>query len=238
MSKPLALSQIIARFRQSWQGLPDYRKANNNTKYSIADAGLAAFSTFFMQTPSFLAYQRTMEQSKGRSNSQSLFQVAKMPSDNQIRNLLDPIPPDHFDREYEWVLAELAKSGHLKSFRAYQNSVLVVFDGLTYHSSTTIHCAECLQRQDSQGTIHYYHSAITPVIVKPDSPHVLPLPPELIVPQDGHEKQGPRGHPERAAVKRWLAHHAQHDAAWTMTYLGDDLYANQPLCQQLAETYQ
>ena len=59
MSKPLALSKLIARFRESWQGVPDYRKANNNTRYSIADAGLAAFSTFFRQTPSFLAYPRT-----------------------------------------------------------------------------------------------------------------------------------------------------------------------------------
>jgi hypothetical protein len=234
MSKPLGLSKIIGHFRESWSGLPDYRKANNNRQYSIADAGLAAFSTFFMQTPSFLAYQRMMEQSKGRSNSQSLFQLEKIPSDNQIRNLLDPITPDHFDKEYEWVLTELAKEGQLQPFRDHANTLLVALDGMSYHSSTAIHCAECLQRQDSQGTIHYYHSAIVPVIVKPDCPHVLPLPPELIVPQDGHEKQDC----ERAAVKRWLAEHAPHDAAWTMTYLGDDLYANQPLCQQIAATYQ
>jgi len=234
MSKPLALSKLIAHFRESWQGLPDYRKANNNTRYSIADAGLAAFSTFFMQTPSFLAYQRTMEQSKGRSNSQSLFQLEKIPSDTQIRNLLDPITPDYFHSEYQWVLAELEKSGRLEDFRDHQKTLLVALDGLTYHSSPSIHCSECLQRQDSQGTLHYYHSAITPVIVKPDSPHVLPLPPELIVPQDGYEKQDC----ERAAVKRWLAQHTQHDSAWTKSYLGDDLYANQPLCQQIAETYQ
>jgi hypothetical protein len=234
MSKPLALSQIISRFREAWQGLPDYRKTNNNTKYSIADGVLAAFSTFFLQMPSFLAYQRSMAQSKGRSNSQSLFQVAQIPSDGQIRNLLDPLTPDEFDREYAWLVAELARSGHLQRFRAHHNTLLVAFDGLTYHSSTTIHCAECLQRQDSQGVIHYYHSAITPVIVKPDFPHVLPLPPEFIVPQDGHEKQDC----ERAAVKRWLADHAPQAGAWTMTYLGDDLYANQPLCAQIAETYQ
>ena len=104
MSKPLALSKIIGYFRESWQGLTDYRKANNNTQYSIADAGLAAFSTFFRQTPSFLAYQRPMEQSKGRSNSQSLVQLAKIPRDNQIRNLLDPLTPDDFDCEYQWIL--------------------------------------------------------------------------------------------------------------------------------------
>lgn len=232
MSKPLALSQIITRFRQSWQGLPDYRKANNNTQYSIADACLAAFSTFFMQLPSFLAYQRTMEQSKGRSNGQSLFQVEKIPSDGQIRNLLDPLTPDQFDGNYRWVVDELEKSGHLQDFRSHQNTLLVAFDGVTYHASSTIHCDECLQRQDKQGTIHYYHSAITPVIVKPGLTHVLPLPPEVIVPQDGHEKQDC----ERAAVKRWLTHHAAHDSDWTMTYLGDDLYTNQPLCQQIAQT--
>ncbi len=114
----------MAHFRESWQGLPDYRKANNNTRYSIADAGLAAFSTFFMQTPSFLAYQRTMEQSKGRSNSQSLFQLEKIPSDTQIRNLLDPITPDYFHSEYQWVLAELEKSGRLEDFRDHQNTLL------------------------------------------------------------------------------------------------------------------
>jgi len=238
MSKPLALSKLIAHFRESWQGLPDYRKANNNTRYSIADAGLAAFSTFFMQTPSFLAYQRTMEQSKGRSNSQSLFQLEKIPSDTQIRNLLDPITPDYFHSEYQWVLAELEKSGRLEDFRDHQKTLLVALDGLTYHSSPSIHCSECLQRQDSQGTLHYYHSAITPVIVKPDSPHVLPLPPELIVPQDGYEKQDCERAPRAPAVKRWLAQHTQHDSAWTKSYLGDDLYANQPLCQQIAETYQ
>ena len=126
----------------------------------------------------------------------------------------------------------------MEDFRDHQKTLLVALDGLTYHSSPSIHCSECLQRQDSQGTLHYYHSAITPVIVKPDSPHVLPLPPELIVPQDGYEKQDCERAPRAPAVKRWLAQHTQHDSAWTKSYLGDDLYANQPLCQQIAETYQ
>ena len=70
-------------------------------------------------------------------------------------------------------------------------------------------------------------------MVKPDSPHVLSLPPECIVPQDGHEKQDC----ERAAVKRWLAHHHPRYRPRTVTYLGDDLYANQALCQLIDHTY-
>ncbi len=80
---------------------------------------------------------------------------------------------------------------------------------------------------------HFYHSAITPVFVKSCQSQVLPLPPEFIVPQDGSEKQDC----ERVAVKRWLAQHHGHFSDHSVTYLGDDLYANQPLCQLIAETY-
>ena len=81
-----------------------------------------------------------MAQSKGRSNSQSLFELEKIPSDRQIRNLLDPLRPEQFNSEYRWVLSELAKDGQLQPFRDHQNSLLVALDGLTYHSSTKIHC--------------------------------------------------------------------------------------------------
>jgi hypothetical protein len=100
MPKPLALNQIIEHFRESWLGLPDQRKANNNTPYSIADAGLAVLSTFFMQLPALHAYQRAMKQNKGRKNSQRLFPVDKIASDAQIRNVLEPLTPDHFVGDY------------------------------------------------------------------------------------------------------------------------------------------
>ena len=234
MSKPLSLSNVIRHFRESWQGLPDHRKANNNMRYVIADAALAAFSVFFMQSASFLAHQRDMEQRKRSNNGRTLFKIEKIPCDNQLRNLLDPVTPDYFDADFEWIVDEMEAAGTLDAFRSYAGTLLVAIDGLTYHSSTEVHCPNCSERKDSQGTTHYYHSAITPVIVKPGFAHVLPLPPEFIVPQDGHEKQDC----ERAAVKRWLAAHHSRYRPHTVTYLGDDLYANQPGCQLIAETYQ
>jgi hypothetical protein len=61
----------------------------------------------------------------------------------------------------------------------------------------------------------------------------FPTAPEFIVPQYGSEKQ----YCERAAAKRWLSQHHQHFDDYSVTYLGDDLYANQPLCQLIVETY-
>jgi hypothetical protein len=233
MSEPLSLDKIIGQFQENWRKLPDYRKANNNTKYEVADAALSAYSVFFMQSPSFLAHQRDMHQRKGKDNAGTLFGVSQIPSDNQIRNLLDPVSPDHFHKDFVWMHGELQRSGCLAAFEDYKSTYLIPFDGVVFHSSEKIHCDHCSTRQDRNGTIHYYHSAILPVIVKPDSPHVLSLPPEFIVPQDGHEKQDC----ERVAVKRWLEQHHRQFQPQSVTFLGDDLHSNQPLCQLIDQAY-
>ena len=73
-------------FRATVATFPD-KRTGKNTHYSLVDAALGAFAVFFTQSPSFLAYQRLMEGSKGKSNAQSLFGIHQIPSDNQIRNL-------------------------------------------------------------------------------------------------------------------------------------------------------
>jgi hypothetical protein len=54
---------------------------------------------------------------------------------------------------------------------------------------------------------------------------------------DEIDQSGQKQDCERAAVKRWLAHHQPRYRPKTITYLGDDLYANQPLCQLIDQTY-
>lgn len=234
MSKPLRLSQIIERLHTTWQGLPDHRQPSNATKYQIADAAAAAFAVFYMQSPSFLAHQRDMHQRKGRDNAMTLFGIEQIPSDGQIRNLLDPIAPAHFHGDFAWLIDKMAAHGYLAAFENELKTHAIAFDGVVFHSSECIHCDNCTQRRDRNGDVHYYHSAVVPVMVKPECPHVLALPSECIVPQDGHEKQDC----ERAAVKRWLAQHHTRYQPYTVTYLGDDLYANHPLCQLLDHTYE
>ena len=61
----------------------------------------------------------------------------------------------------------------------------------------------------------------------PGHQHAVPLAPEFIVPQDGHDKQDC----ESRAVRRWLARHGPGLARLDPVYLGDDLYACQPVCE-------
>ena len=60
--------------------LPD-RRTGKNLKYSMADIGMAAFSVFFMQSPSFLSHQRALAARRGRSNAETLFSLSAIPCD-------------------------------------------------------------------------------------------------------------------------------------------------------------
>ncbi len=221
----LSFDKLVEQLKEQLEQLPDHR-TGKNIKYRIADAALSAFSVFFTQTPSFLAHQRAMSQSKGRSNAGSLFQLEKIPCDNQIRSLLDPLSPDHLYPLFDQILGTLEETGQLDAFRVLDGQLLVSLDGTSYFSSKTIHCPNCQHRTTSKGETTYYHTAITPVIVTPKLSEVITLAPEYIVPQDGQEKQDC----ERMAAKRWVKRQASQFKGGKTTLLGDDLYSNQPLC--------
>lgn len=226
----LQFDKLVGYLKLHFQLLPDCRQGFNTT-YRIQDAALGAFSVFFTQSPSFLAHQKKMQESNGKNNATSLFQVENIPSDNQTRNLLDPIAPKHLTPIFEFVYKNLLASGLIEPYRCFNNTILIALDGVCYHSSSEISCDKCHKREHKNGQITYTHSAITPVIVAPGNPHVISLPPEFITPQDGHEKQDS----EHAAVKRWLKEHAKTYRELGITFLGDDLYDCQPICQAMLD---
>jgi hypothetical protein len=217
----------MATLNTTLDGLPDYRTGQNLT-YAIRDAALGAFSVFFTQSPSFLAYQRDMQHRKGRNNATSLFGLKKIPSDPQIRNLLDPIDPSHLRAPFWTVFGQLEASGHLEAYRGLAHNWLCSLDGTQYFSSTKIHCPNCTVKVIG-GVVHYAHTTITPVLVLPGKEQVITLEPEFITPQDGQEKQDC----ERNAAKRWIERNAGRFPAWQVTMLGDDLYCNHPFCELL-----
>jgi hypothetical protein len=228
-------SKIFDKFVEELQGcfekLPDYR-TGENMRYEIKDAAMSAFGVFFTQSASFLAYQRLMEEAKGKSNVHSLFGAERIPSDNQIRNLLDPQEPEMLYDVFAQGMKAVEESGQLEAFDSYGGQVLISIDGTQTISSQKIHCAICSRRELANGEILYAHGAILPVIVKAGESRVLVLEPEFISPQDGREKQDC----ERAAIKRWVQRNAERYARHQYTLLGDDLYACQPICQLFSES--
>lgn len=126
--------EMVDGLHHSFEKLPDYR-TGANTQYEIKDAALSAFGIFFTQSASFLAYQRMLEERKGRSNVGSPFGVERIPSDNQIRNLLDPLEPELLYEAFQQGLKAVEASGQLENFRSYDGQVLISCDGTQIVSS-------------------------------------------------------------------------------------------------------
>ena len=230
MSKAKSLSfrwlmQQLDEVVSSW---PD-RRRGKNCHYTIRDAGLGAFAVFFMQCASFLNFQKLMQDHLRKSNAQSLFGMAAIPCDNQIRSLLDPIEPSSLFGLFDRIVEQLNRHGQIKPRRTLNGELLVALDGVEYFHSDTIHCRDCSTRTDRHGHLRYSHQALTPVIVSPGEKTVIALAPEFIRPQDGATKQDC----ETTAAKRWLHQHGQDCQRWRVTILGDDLYCHQPLCEAI-----
>lgn len=216
----------MAQVRAAFTALPDARLESNNRRYEMEDAALSAFAVFFSQCPSFLDSQVRMQKQQGKNNVASLFGVHDVPSDNQIRNVLDPVPPDTLFPVITAIGDELYDRGYLEPFRSVGATFLIALDGTDFFSSQNVSCDCCLQAKLTNGKTQFRHIAVTPVLVAPGQESVIALAPEFVTPQDGHTKQDC----ELAAAKRWLDQRGAHYAARGVTYLGDDLYAHHPFC--------
>ena len=221
---------MIGTLKQNCGKFLDVR-TGANTQYDMQDAGMSAFSVFFAQSPSFLAHQRDMQRRKGQSNAERLFELEKLPSDNQIRNLLDPVDPQSLKEVYQYVFREMEDSKLLESYRSYGDQLLIAVDGTEYFTSKKIHCANCSERVLNNGETRYFHSVLTPVMVQPGNSRVIVLMPEFIVPQDGQEKQDC----ELNAGKRWIEGYGDFYARRGVTILGDDLFSRSPYCRMLKD---
>src|SRR3954452_8104271 len=110
--------------------------------------------------------------------------------------------------------------------------LLIALDGTEHFCSRKIGCPQCSTRRRSDGGVEYFHSFLGASVVAPGHTQVLPLPAEFITPQDGTGKQDC----ERAAAKRWLARHGAGITCFRPVYLGDDLYACQPIVCVIQES--
>ncbi len=144
MFETLSFEGFVSKIHEVFDRLPDHRRFSPNLRYSsllkdasipgrsprtIKDAALGAFALFFSQSPSFLAYQQAMEQAQRRNNARSLFGIEQIPSDNQIRNLLDPIEPCLFYPVFSSTFEQLEKAEQLKGYRFFEGCLLVPLDG-------------------------------------------------------------------------------------------------------------
>ena len=236
------LESLLAAFRQTAASLPDSRPGRNK-RYSLPDAAACAFSLFFLQSPSFLHFQRRMQEQTSRSNCQTLFGIESIPCDNQIRNLLDGVAPDSFRDLFPLCLDTLRDEGALEPFLRLGGRLLVALDGIQIHCSDSIRCSQCSTRHVGSGkTEQYFHTMLSASVVADGHSRVLPLMGEFVQPQQDPAAGRPelseearKQDCERNAAKRWIPDHSDELRPYRPVLLGDDLYCCQSVCRAVLD---
>ena len=148
--------------------MPD-RRTGTNLVCRIGDIGMAAFACIFMQSPSFLTFQRMLEDRCGDSNARTLFGMDRIPCDNHIRQTLYGTPPEHFDDVFISAARDLDRKGDLRGMRRLRDRTLTALDGTEYFNSDKVKCDNCSTRtrhkDTDRETVEHCHSFLGATIV-------------------------------------------------------------------------
>lgn len=231
MKKKLTQHSLFQSLESAISNIPDQRSINHIT-HSIRDAIFVSFSGFFLQARSLKGHINFLKKSKASKNRKALFNIQTIPTDNQIRNIIDPIPTIHFEEAQDDIIFKMQRSGILKEFKKtirIKNQLiemghLIGLDGIEYFRSKKIHCDSCCQVHHKDGTIDYFHRALLGGLIHPAQDLFLPITQEFIIKQDGCEKEDC----ERKAAKRWLKKFREKHPHLPVTILGDDAFCTQP----------
>jgi hypothetical protein len=88
--KSVTLEAIVKLLRTTFSAVVDGRMAEQ-CRYVLADTLMSGFAMMFFQHPSLLQFQRAMAKKRQRCNLQTIFEVQEIPSDTQMREILDGV---------------------------------------------------------------------------------------------------------------------------------------------------
>jgi hypothetical protein len=218
-----ALMQLA---RRGFEKLPEQRRC---PAFSLADTLMAGLALFSLKDPSLLAFcRRALDH-----NLRSVFGLKAIPSDTQMREILDEVHPGRLRPAFGDVFRQLQRGKVLEPFVFLEGCYLVALDGVEYFRSDKIHCDHCLSCQHNNGEVSYYHQMLGAVIVHPDFPEVIPLMPEPIHRQDGHVKNDC----ERNAARRWIKQFRKGHPHLGIIVTEDALGSNAPHIRDLLENH-
>ena len=86
-------TKCIQKIIEFSKTLLDPRKGTNKS-YAYSEIFMATYSVFHMQSQSFLAHQQRLKHKFATHNGKTLFGFDEIPSENQMRNVMDELNPE------------------------------------------------------------------------------------------------------------------------------------------------
>jgi hypothetical protein len=239
--KSLTLEAIVNVLATTF-GTVDDPRAADQLSYSFHDTLMSGFAVMFFQHPSLLQFQRAMEKKRRRCNLQTIFGVRAVPSDTQMREILDEVKPEAIRSVLPQLWEKVRRAGWGGRFTTILPSgehqgtyYTVALDGSEYFRSTKIQCPHCLRQPDPQGRVHYSHKIVGATVVRAGSHQVLPLDVEEV--RNATAESAPQDC-ELTAGKRLITRLRREHPQMALIVIGDDLYSHVPFVEQLQQSRQ
>ena len=129
MRKDLAADALYALVREGCARIPDHRAPN--ATILLLDALMSGLALFALKDPSLLAFDAR----RSDQNMKRLFGIRKVPSDTQLREILDGVDPQDLRSLFRDVFRQLQRGKVLEQYVFHEGSYLVLLDGTQYFSS-------------------------------------------------------------------------------------------------------
>ena len=228
--KHLSFASLIEFLSDLYLKVKDHRDPTK-VEHSIRDTAMSAVAMMHFQSTSVLHFQRQLEEENRRSNLSTIFGVDKVPSDTQMREVLDEVPSETARPAFRKYFSWLQRGKYLEQFQIFPGQYLCSIDGSQYFGSDKISCPHCLIREHKSGKTSYSHLILQAAIVHPTQKQVIPLMPEEVCNEDGMTKQDC----EINAAKRMLPKIRKEHPFLELIINGDGLYSKQPMFELLKE---
>jgi hypothetical protein len=232
----LTLEAIVDLLATTFGGVDDAR-AEEQLSYSLHDTLMSGFAVMFFQHASLLQFQRAMEKKRQRCNLQTIFGVHAVPSDTQMREILDGVKPEALRVVLPQLGEKVRRAGWggrftttLPSGQHQGTYYTVALEGSEYFRSTKIQCPHCLRQTDPQGRVHYSHKIVGATVVRAGAHQVLPLDVEEV--RNARVESAPQDC-ELTAGKRLITRVRREHPQRALIMIGDDLYSHVPFVEQL-----
>jgi hypothetical protein len=196
----------------------------------MADALMSGFAMFSLKDPSLLAFDKRRGTDE---NLRTIYHIESVPSDTQMRTILDGVNPEEVRPAYKDVFRALQRGKALEPMVFFEGCYLLSLDGTGYFSSKKLSSGSCLKKVcKKSGEVTYYQQMLGGAIVHPDIKEVIPLAPEFIIKQDGQSKNDC----ERNAAKRFFKKLRKDHPRLPLIITEDALNSNAPHIRE-AEKY-
>ena len=226
--KHLHADALFQRIRSAFENIPDHR--TGDVTISLPDALMSGFAMFSLKDPSLLAFDDRRKDETKLKNLKTLYHIEAVPSDTQMREILDEVLPKGLSPVYTEIFRQAQRGKVLEKLVFLEGCYLVSVDGTQYFSSKKVHCTSYLEKTNSKtGDVTYSHQMLAAAIVHPDWKEVIPVFPEPIEKQDGTTKNDC----ERNAGKRFLEQFRAAHPHLKVIIIEDGISSNAPHIREL-----